>query len=83
MNFLYTFQIFVRELVGQPWFRNEESVVGIPSRVLLRLKQSVGIPERLFDEIVGQHFSEAHLQEDLTVRRTNFHEQMKVSGTVT
>ena len=36
--------------------RNKESIMSIPSRMLLRLKQSIEIPERVFDITVGGHF---------------------------
>lgn len=38
--------------------RQEESVVLIAGRVLLRLEQRVEVPEGALDEVVGGHFSE-------------------------
>ena len=32
--------------------------MGVPGRVLLGLEQSVKVPERAFDEIIGRHFTE-------------------------
>ncbi len=36
----------------------EEGVVGIPSRVLLRLEQRIKIPERTLDEVIRRHLCE-------------------------
>lgn len=39
--------------------------MGVASRMLLRLEQRVKVPEGALHKVVGRHFGEAHLEEDV------------------
>ena len=58
---------------------NEESIVGITGRMLLRLEQGVKIPEGALDKVVGRHFGEAHFKEDLAIFGSYLQQRMKVT----
>lgn len=45
--------------------RNKESVMGIPSRMLLGLEEGVKIPERALHIATRRHFRKAHLEENV------------------
>ena len=47
-------------------YLNDEGVVLVPRRVLLRLVERVEVPKRGLDALVGLHLLEAHLEEDAT-----------------
>lgn len=47
------------------WVRNEESIMGITSRVSLRLEEGVKVPEGTLHISIGLHLLESHLKEDL------------------
>ena len=47
----------------------------VPGWVLLRLEESVKVPEAALHEVVGRHLRETHLKEDLPVLRPNLLER--------
>jgi hypothetical protein len=49
----------------------EESVVRVARRVLLRLEQRIEIPEAALHIVVGGHLLETHLREDLAELRAH------------
>ena len=44
------------------------------------LEQGIEVPEGTFDEIVGGHFREAHLEEDLPEFGSDFEERMEIAA---
>ena len=44
------------------------------------LEQGVEIPKGAFDEVVGGHFRETHLEENLPELRSDFEERMKITA---
>ena len=42
--------------------RQEESVMRVSSRVLLRLEQTIEVPERTLHVVVRRHLTKTHLQ---------------------
>lgn len=63
---LHSLQVILWEISRRFRFAHEERVVSVASRVLLRLKEGVEIPERRLNETgtVCWHLTESHLQED-------------------
>ena len=51
-------QILHGEVMGCGGVLDEECVVSIPGWMLLGLEQSVKVPERTLDEVVGGHLTE-------------------------
>ena len=58
---------------------DEERVVHVACRVLLRLEECVEVPERRLDVVVCRHFLKAHLEEDLTEFIPDLRERMAVA----
>jgi len=54
----------------------EERVVRVACRVLLWLEQRIKVPERGLHIVVGGHFGEAHLGEDLAELRAHLRAHM-------
>lgn len=64
---LDTLQVVLREGVAGCWAGEEEGVVCVTRRVLLRLEEAVKVPEGALHVVVGGHLCEAHVGEDLAV----------------
>ena len=58
----------------------EERVVAVPRRMLLRLEQRVEVPERRLYVVVGGHLLEAHLQQDGAELVAHLHERVESAG---
>src|SRR5690349_24864022 len=61
MSFSHTFKIFCWEFRADFRISDEESVLSVTGWMLLRLEQSVKVPERRLNEIVRRHFLKSHL----------------------
>lgn len=64
---LHPLQVLLREVITGGWVGQEKRVVGITGWVLLRLEQTVKVPETALHIVVGGHLLEAHLGEDFAV----------------
>jgi len=47
--------------------------------MLLRHEEGIEIPEAVLDVVVGGHFGEAHLEENLSELGAHFEERMQVA----
>mmetsp|Transcript_1816 Transcript_1816/g.2637 ORF Transcript_1816/g.2637 Transcript_1816/m.2637 type:complete len:231 (-) Transcript_1816:248-940(-) len=80
MNLAHALQVFLGEGDGGGGLVEEEGVVSVPCGMLLRLEESVEIPETGLDVVVCGHFLKAHLGEDLTELRTDLQEGMQMAA---
>lgn len=71
MNRLHLLKVVLREVCADRRLSQEERVVSITSRMLLRLEQGVKVPERTFHVTIRWHFGEAHREENLAEFGTN------------
>lgn len=58
----------------------EESIMGIPGRVALRLEQRVKVPERALNIALCGHLIKAHLKEDLSELSANLKKRVEVAA---
>lgn len=63
MNLLDSLQVVHGKVVRQGRVLEEESVVGVPCWVLLRLEQCIEIPEGTLNEVVCWHLTKAKEKE--------------------
>ena len=80
MNLFYVFQVFVRKTIALLWLSQEKCVMHVSSRMALRLKKGIKVPERALNKSVSRHFIEAHLKEDLSEKLSNLQQGMQVTS---
>lgn len=49
----------------------EESIMGVTCRMLLRLEECIEIPERALDIAISRHLGETHLEENVAELSSN------------
>eukprot|EP01137_Pigoraptor_chileana_P025788 Opistho-2@95806 len=80
VDVLHALQIVRRNVECLCGIPDEERVVAITCRVLLRLEEGIEVPEGRFDEVVCRHFGEPHFEENLAEFLAHFHEWVKVTA---
>ena len=65
---------------AEPPTFDKECVVGIPSRMLLGLKESVKVPEGTLHKVVGGHLLKSHFQEDGAILGPHLHQGVQVTA---
>lgn len=58
---------------------NKKGIMSISSRMGLRLKERIEIPEGTLYVLIGLHFLESHLDEDFYELLPSLHKQMQVT----
>ncbi len=69
MNYIVAFIVINNKniLITGGGIRDEECIMSISGRMLLRLEEGVKVPEAALNKVVGRHLRESHLKEDLSV----------------
>ena len=71
--------VVLRDVLAFAGRANEERVLCLARRVLLRHEQRVEVPERALHVLAGRHLAEAHLQEDLPVLLAHLEQRMQMT----
>mmetsp|Transcript_36235 Transcript_36235/g.41276 ORF Transcript_36235/g.41276 Transcript_36235/m.41276 type:complete len:202 (+) Transcript_36235:402-1007(+) len=79
VNFLNSFKIIFREVSCGCRISDEEGILSVSGRMLLRLEQSIEIPERVFYILVGGHFFETHFQQNIGHLSSHLQQGMQMS----
>jgi hypothetical protein len=73
-------RVWVANMVNTCATSDEKSVVSVASRMLLRLKESVKVPERGFDPTIGAHLLKAELEEDLAILGASLEQRVETAA---
>ena len=79
VDVLHLLQVLAREVLAVGRVADEEGVVGVPGRVLLRLEERVKVPETALRVVVCRHLSETHLEENLPIFSSDFKKGMQMA----
>lgn len=79
MYFFHFLYILHWKLWGGCGVGHKECIMCVSSRMLLGLKQSVEIPEGVFNVIVGGHLRETHFQENLSKFSSNIKKRVEIA----
>mmetsp|Transcript_19612 Transcript_19612/g.28953 ORF Transcript_19612/g.28953 Transcript_19612/m.28953 type:complete len:206 (-) Transcript_19612:604-1221(-) len=80
VHFLHSFIVILGNTDSRTRLLDEKGIMCISRGVTLRLEQGIKVPERTLHPLVGRHFLESHLHQNLTEFGPNLEKRMKVSS---